>query len=171
MKSILVTGCAGFIGSNFVPYFLEKHPEYHIINLDLLTYAGDLENLEEIKDNEHYTFVKGDICDRELVESLFSTYDIRGVIHFAAESHVDNSIKNPGVFIETNVNGTFTLINVAYKYWMENPLSIKQGMKNADSIIFQQMKFTGHWERKDFLLKKHLMHQIHLILPLKLGVI
>lgn len=127
MKSILVTGCAGFIGSNFVPYFLEKYPEYRIINLDLLTYAGDLENLNEVKGNEHYTFVKGDICDRELVERLFRTYDIKGVIHFAAESHVDNSIKNPGVFIETNVNGTFTLIDVAYKYWMEKPFVHKAG--------------------------------------------
>ena len=131
MRSILVTGCAGFIGSNFVPYFLEKYPEYRIINLDLLTYAGDLENLEEIKDNEHYTFVKGDICDRELVESLFSIHDIKGVIHFAAESHVDNSIKNPGVFIETNVNGTFTLIDVAYKYWMEKPFVHKAGYEEC----------------------------------------
>ncbi|UPT76814.1 dTDP-glucose 4,6-dehydratase [Sulfurovum sp. XGS-02] len=121
MKSILVTGCAGFIGSNFVPYFLEKYPEYHVINLDLLTYAGDVENLKEIEKSERYSFVKGDICNRELLEYLFSEHDIRGVIHFAAESHVDNSIKNPGLFIETNVNGTFTLIDVAYKYWMEKP--------------------------------------------------
>lgn len=127
MKSILVTGCAGFIGSNFVPYFLEKYPEYRIINLDLLTYAGHLENLEEIKDNEHYIFVKGNICNRELIESLFITHDIKSVIHFAAESHVDNSIKNPGVFIETNVNGTFTLIDVAYRYWMEKPFVHKEG--------------------------------------------
>jgi len=131
MKSILVTGCAGFIGSNFVPYFLETYPEYRIINLDLLTYAGDLENLEEIKDNEHYTFVKGNVCDRELIESLFNTHDIKGVIHFAAESHVDNSIKNPGVFIETNVNGTFTLIDVAYRYWMEKPFVHKEGYEEC----------------------------------------
>ncbi len=126
MKTILVTGCAGFIGSNFVPYFLKKYPEYHIVNLDLLTYAGNLENLKEIEEDDHYTFVKGDICDRELVESLFEKYDIKGVIHFAAESHVDNSIKNPGVFIETNVNGTFTLLDVAYKYWMKEPFIYKK---------------------------------------------
>ena len=116
MTSLLVTGCAGFIGSNFVPYYLEQYPDDHIINLDLLTYAGNLDNLKEIADHKRYTFVEGDICDRALLERLFAEHDIRGVIHFAAESHVDNSIKNPGVFVETNVIGTFTLIDVAYKY-------------------------------------------------------
>ena len=125
-KNILVTGCAGFIGSNFVPYFLEKYPNYNIINLDLLTYAGDLENLKECEDNSNYKFIKGDICNRELVEFIFTEYDIQGVIHFAAESHVDNSIKNPGVFIETNVNGTFTLIDVAKHYWMNKPFEYKK---------------------------------------------
>ena len=127
MRSILVTGCAGFIGSNFVPYFLEKYPEYQIINLDLLTYAGNLENLSEVAGHERYAFVQGDICDRPLLEDLFSQHDIRGVIHFAAESHVDNSIINPGVFVQTNVNGTFTLIDVAYKYWMDKPFAFKSG--------------------------------------------
>lgn len=126
-KYILVTGCAGFIGSNFVPYFLEQYPEYYLINLDLLTYAGNLDNLCEVEDNARYTFIQGDICDRSLVESIFEDYTIQGVIHFAAESHVDNSIKNPGVFIETNVNGTFTLIDVAYKTWMEKPFVLKEG--------------------------------------------
>jgi len=125
-KNILVTGCAGFIGSNFVPYFLEKYPNYRIINLDLLTYAGDLKNLKECEDNKNYKFIKGDICNRELVEFIFVEYDIQGVIHFAAESHVDNSIKNPGVFIETNVNGTFTLLDVAYKHWMDAPFKYKE---------------------------------------------
>uniref|UniRef100_UPI00404769A0 dTDP-glucose 4,6-dehydratase n=1 Tax=Aliarcobacter sp. TaxID=2321116 RepID=UPI00404769A0 len=120
-KSILLTGTAGFIGSNFVPYFLEKYPDYNLVNLDLLTYAGNLENLEECEQNPRYKFIKGDICNRELIEFIFSEYDIRGVIHFAAESHVDNSIKNPGVFVQTNVNGTYTLIDVAYKYWMSGP--------------------------------------------------
>jgi len=125
-KSILVTGCAGFIGSNFVPYFLEKYPNYHIVNLDLLTYAGNLENLKEVEGNPNYTFIKGNICNRELVEYIFDTFDIKGVIHFAAESHVDNSIKNPGIFVETNVNGTFTLLDVAYKKWMEKPFQFKK---------------------------------------------
>jgi len=130
-KSILVTGCAGFIGSNFVPYFLEKYPEYFVVNLDLLTYAGDLENLKEIADNANYKFIKGNICNRELVEFIFDEYDIQGVIHFAAESHVDNSIKNPAVFIETNVNGTFTLLDVAYKKWMEKPFIYKEKYKGC----------------------------------------
>ena len=124
-KTILLTGCAGFIGSNFVPYFLDKYPNYNLVNIDLLTYAGDLENLKECENNPRYKFIKGDICNRELIEFIFNEYDIQGVIHFAAESHVDNSIKNPGVFVQTNVNGTFTLIDVAYKYWMEKPFTYK----------------------------------------------
>ncbi len=131
MQAILVTGCAGFIGSNFVPYFMEKYPEYFIVNLDLLTYAGDLENLKEVEGNPNYKFIKGDICNRELVEFIFNEYDIRGVIHFAAESHVDNSIKNPGIFIETNVNGTFTLLDVAQKQWMERPFVYKEAYKGC----------------------------------------
>ena len=130
-KTILVTGCAGFIGSNFVPYFLDKYAEYNIVNLDLLTYAGDLENLKECEDNNNYAFIKGDICNRELVESIFNDYNIQGVIHFAAESHVDNSIKNPGVFIATNVNGTFTLLDVAYKTWMEKPFTYHDEYKEC----------------------------------------
>ncbi|WP_373033803.1 dTDP-glucose 4,6-dehydratase [Sulfurovum sp.] len=131
MKNILLTGTAGFIGSNFVPYFLEKYPEYNLINLDLLTYAGNLENLSECESDPRYKFIKGDICNRELVEFIFTEYDIQGVIHFAAESHVDNSIKNPGVFIETNVNGTFTLLDVAYKYWMDKPFAYKDEYKGC----------------------------------------
>ncbi|TQV64332.1 MAG: dTDP-glucose 4,6-dehydratase [Sulfurovum sp.] len=129
--NILLTGTAGFIGSNFVPYFLEKYPSYTLINLDLLTYAGNLENLKECEENPQYKFIKGDICNRELVEFIFNEYDIRGVIHFAAESHVDNSIKNPGVFIETNVNGTYTLIDVAKKHWMEKPFVYKKEYKDC----------------------------------------
>ena len=131
MKSILLTGCAGFIGSNFVPYFLERYPEYYLVNLDLLTYAGNLENLKEVEGHPRYKFIKGDICNRELVEFIFNEYDIKGVIHFAAESHVDNSIKNPGIFVQTNVNGTFTLLDVAYKHWMEKPFTCKEQYKDA----------------------------------------
>ncbi len=130
-KSILLTGTAGFIGSNFVPYFLEKYPDYNLVNLDLLTYAGNLENLTECEQNPRYKFIKGDICNRELVEFIFNEYDIQGVIHFAAESHVDNSIKNPGVFVQTNVNGTYTLVDVAKNYWMEKPFVYKEAYQNC----------------------------------------
>jgi len=130
-KTLLVTGCAGFIGANFVPYFLEHYLNYNIVNIDLLTYAGDLENLKEVESESRYKFIKGDICNRELVEFIFTEYDIQGVIHFAAESHVDNSIKNPGVFIETNVKGTYTLIDVAQKYWMEKPFNYKEKYNNC----------------------------------------
>jgi dTDP-glucose 4,6-dehydratase len=125
-ETILVTGGAGFIGSNFIPYFAEKYPNYHILNLDKLTYAGNLQNLSEVEDTPNYTFIQGDICNRELVAFLFKEYNIRGVIHFAAESHVDNSIEGPEVFIKTNINGSFTLLDVARKYWMDAPFKYKK---------------------------------------------
>jgi len=123
LKNILLTGCAGFIGSNFVPYFLEKYPNYRLINLDLLTYAGNLENLKEVQNHPRHIFIQGDICDRPLIESIFEEHNIEGIIHFAAESHVDNSIKNPDVFIKTNINGTFTLIDVALKKWGKSSIN------------------------------------------------
>ena len=130
-KSILVTGGAGFIGSNFVPYFCKKYPDYQIINLDKLTYAGNLDNLQECHDMSNYTFVQGDICDVSTLERLFAQYDIRGVIHFAAESHVDNSITGPRPFIETNILGTFNLLETARKYWMTAPNQYKAGYENC----------------------------------------
>ncbi len=130
-KTILITGGAGFIGSNFVPYFCAKYPNYKIINLDKLTYAGNLDNLKECDNMPNYSFVQGDICDRSLIEKLFQENDIKGVIHFAAESHVDNSIKNPGAFITTNINGTFTLLDVAFRYWMDGPNKVKQGYEDC----------------------------------------
>ena len=131
MTNILITGGAGFIGSNFISYFLEKYPNHKLINLDLLTYAGNLENLKEVENHPRFKFIKGNICNRELLEYIFKEYDIRGVIHFAAESHVDNSIKNPGVFVETNVNGTYILIDVAKNYWMEKPFTYKKEYENC----------------------------------------
>ncbi len=130
-ETILITGGAGFIGSNFVPYFCAKYPQYNIINLDKLTYAGNLDNLKECETTPNYKFVQGDICDRALIEKLFAENDIRGVIHFAAESHVDNSIKNPGAFIKTNIEGTFTLVDVAFRHWMEGPNKVKAGYENC----------------------------------------
>jgi len=136
VQSILVTGGAGFIGSNFIPYFLKNNPETHIINLDLLTYAGNLNHLEEVKQLENYTFIKGDICDRDLVGELFEKNDFKGVIHFAAESHVDNSIKCPDAFIKTNIFGTFNLLDVAKSYWQEAPNKMKLGYEN---VIFHHI--------------------------------
>lgn len=130
-KTILITGGAGFIGSNFVPYFAAKYPEYNIINLDKLTYAGNLGNLAECESMPNYTFVHGDICDRELIDKLFAEHDIRGVIHFAAESHVDNSIKCPDAFIKTNINGTFNLVDAARRHWMDGPSQVKAGYEDC----------------------------------------
>ncbi len=130
-KSILITGGAGFIGANFIEYFLDCNPEYKVVNLDKLTYAGDLNNLKEAEVNPNYTFVQGDICDRDLVDGLFETHDFCGVIHFAAESHVDNSISGPEAFIKTNVNGTFTLLDAARKHWMNGPGSYKEGYEHC----------------------------------------
>ena len=131
MKNILVTGGAGFIGANFVPYFIENNPEYHLVNLDLLTYAGNLENVSEVENHPRYTFVQGDICDRNFVEELFQKYQFHDVIHFAAESHVDNSISGPEAFIKTNVLGTFNLLDAARKLWMSAPNQYNVGFENS----------------------------------------
>ncbi len=131
MHTILITGGAGFIGSNFIPYFLDRNPNVRLVNLDLLTYAGNIKNLQEIQNSINYTFIKGDICDRELVENIFREYAFRGVIHFAAESHVDNSIENPDAFIKTNVFGTFNILDVAKNFWMEGPNEFKKGFQNS----------------------------------------
>lgn len=122
MCRMLITGGAGFIGSNFVRYILEKNPEYEITNLDALTYCGNLENLSDIENNPHYTFVKGDITDKELVNQLVS--DIDCIINFAAETHVDRSIKDPEIFIKTNVLGTQVLLDAARKYDLEKYVQI-----------------------------------------------
>ena len=130
MKTLLVTGGAGFIGSNFIPYVLKSFPEYYVVNLDALTYAGDTKNLSEIEDNPQYKFVKGDIRNRVLLEDLFDVHNFDGVIHFAAESHVDNSIHGPEEFILTNINGTFALLDVARNHWMNKPHSVREGAEH-----------------------------------------
>jgi len=121
MKSILVTGGAGFIGSNFLHYILEKYPDITVVNLDALTYAGNLENLKDIEEDRRYTFVRGDIRERALVESLFDRFDFDTVVHFAAESHVDRSILEPELFLTTNIIGTQNLLDVAKRHWKLAP--------------------------------------------------
>lgn len=116
-RNILITGGAGFIGSHVVRLFVGKYPDYRIVNLDRLTYAGNLANLRDVENRPNYTFVKGDICDYDAMRSLFAEYDIDGVIHLAAESHVDRSIRDPFTFARTNVMGTLTLLQAAREHW------------------------------------------------------
>ena len=129
MKTYLVTGGAGFIGSNFVIYMLNKYQDVKIVNLDKLTYAGNLENLKSVENNPNYTFVQADICDKEAVEALFEKYAFDYVINFAAESHVDRSIADPEIFVKTNVMGTVNLLNIAKKAWQTGDDQYKEGCK------------------------------------------
>ena len=119
-RNILITGGAGFIGSHVVRLFVNKYPDYRIINLDKLTYAGNLNNLRDVEDQPNYTFVKEDICNLERMLELFDTYCIDGVIHLAAESHVDRSISDPFTFAQTNVMGTLSLLQAAKEKWKAN---------------------------------------------------
>ena len=121
MKKMLVTGGAGFIGSNFVRYVLAQYPAVEVVNLDALTYAGNLENLTDVQDDPRYTFVKGDIRDRQLAAELFARYDFDTVVNFAAESHVDRSITEPELFLTTNIIGTQTLLDAARHAWALEP--------------------------------------------------
>ncbi|RSL34984.1 dTDP-glucose 4,6-dehydratase [Salibacterium salarium] len=130
-KTILITGGAGFIGLHFVPYFAEKYPNVKVINFDKLTYAADFEEMNKFNHLSNHYFVEGDIGDRELLETLFRDHDIQGVIHFAAESHVDRSIDDPDAFIRTNVHGTFTLLDVAKNYWMTGANQFRPGYEHA----------------------------------------
>lgn len=127
-SKILITGGAGFIGANYVEFLLNRSGDTVFV-LDKLTYAGDLRNIEKVSDK--ITFIKGDICDKELIDSLFSEHQFQKVIHFAAESHVDNSISSPSDFIQTNIVGTFNLIQAAYLTWMSGPNLIKKDYENA----------------------------------------
>lgn len=140
-RNILITGGAGFIGSHVVRLFVKKYPDYRIVNLDALTYAGNLENLKDVENCPNYVFVKGDICDQALVAEIFEKYSIDGVIHLAAESHVDRSIADPFTFARTNVMGTLTLLHTARVYWSDaalqasaSPVASLQGSEGAVAI-------------------------------------
>ena len=141
-RNILITGGAGFIGSHVVRLFVNKYPEYHIINLDKLTYAGNLANLKDIEDKPNYTFIKGDICDFEKIMILFKEYKIDGVIHLAAESHVDRSIKDPFTFAQTNVMGTLALLQAAKLNWEAN-YEGKRFYHISTDEVFGALEFDG----------------------------
>ncbi len=123
MRTVLVTGGAGFIGSNFVRYLLSTEPDVRVVNLDQLTYAGNPENLRDLPGADRHIFIKGDICDRALVDDLFRRYELAQVVHFAAETHVDRSILGPGQFIQTNIVGTFTLLEAARQAWLVDKIA------------------------------------------------
>lgn len=142
MKTVLVTGGAGFIGSNFVRYMLNKYQDYKIINLDLLTYAGNIKSLDDIKNNPNYLFVKGDIADNVLVDKLVYDHKIDLIINFAAESHVDRSITNPDIFVRTNVLGTQNLLEVAKKYKIEKFFQI------STDEVYGSLGKTGFFTEK-----------------------
>lgn len=148
MKTYLVTGGAGFIGSNFVLYMLKKYDAIKLINIDSLTYAGNLENLKEVEGHPNYTFVQTDIRDEKKISELFENHDIDYVVNFAAESHVDRSIENPSVFVETNVNGTLNLLNVAKKYWTIGEDQYKPGKKYiqvSTDEVYGSLGDTGYF--------------------------
>ncbi|MDR9797028.1 dTDP-glucose 4,6-dehydratase [Aeribacillus pallidus] len=137
--NLLVTGGAGFIGSNFVRYMLEKHPNYKVVNYDLLTYAGNLENLKDVENHLNYTFVKGDINNRELVDYLIKTHEIDVIVNFAAESHVDRSITDPDIFVKTNVLGTQALLDVA------KANNIKKYVQISTDEVYGTLGETGYF--------------------------
>ncbi|MCY6370538.1 dTDP-glucose 4,6-dehydratase [Clostridium ganghwense] len=147
MQKFLVTGGAGFIGANFIKYVINKYKNIKVINLDKLTYAGNLENLKEIENNSNYKFIKGDICNKDLVKDIFNKYDIDYVVNFAAESHVDRSINNPEIFVKTNVLGTVNLLNCAKEAWIINKSFIKgkKFLQVSTDEVYGSLGDTGYF--------------------------
>ncbi len=148
MKTYLVTGGAGFIGSNFVMYMLKKYEDIKIINLDKLTYAGNLENLKSVENDPRYSFVQADICDKDAVWQIFENNDIDYVVNFAAESHVDRSISDPDIFVKTNVNGTVNMLNCAKRAWQIGDDLYKEGVKYlqvSTDEVYGSLGETGYF--------------------------
>ena len=140
-KTILITGGAGFIGSHLVRLMVNKYPNYNVVNLDKLTYAGNLANLTDVEDKPNYKFVKGDIVDADFINQLFTDYNFEAVIHLAAESHVDRSIEGPMEFVMTNIVGTTNLLNAAKDNWSDD-------FSNKLFTMFLQMRFMVRWVMK-----------------------
>ena len=151
MKTYLVTGGAGFIGSNYIHYMFKKYKDIKIVNLDKLTYAGNPENLKEFENNENYVFIKEDICNAEAVNKIFQEYDIDRVVHFAAESHVDRSIKNPEIFVQTNVIGTTVLLNAARNAWEQ-----EDGTYNETTPYSPHSPYSASKASSDMLVKAYI---------------
>ncbi len=149
-QTILITGGAGFIGSNFISFILQEKQDLRIVNLDKLTYAGNPDNLAEVENHANYHFVYGDICDKGLVEETFEKHQINGVIHFAAESHVDNSINAPDNFIHTNINGTFVLLEAARRVWLASGLQQKNNrfLHISTDEVFGSLGAEGYFTEK-----------------------
>ena len=162
MRNVLVTGGAGFIGSNFVRMVLSEHPDCRVINVDSLTYAGNLENLEGFMDNKNHTFIKGDICNAVLMEKVIADYEVDAIVNFAAESHVDRSLVDPGIFIETNVTGTLTLLKIALEKDIEKFVQIStdevygslgaEGMFTEDTPISPNSPYSASKAAADHLV-------------------
>ena len=171
-KNILVTGGAGFIGSNFIRYVLKKHPNYKIINLDKLTYAGHLENLRDIKNSKNYKFIKGDICNSKLVEKIIKSCGI--IVNFAAETHVDRSIKSASRFIRTNVYGTYVLLEMAKKYKIKLFLQIStdevygscpEGYFREDAPLMPNSPYAASKAAADMLIRSyHITYRLPVII-------
>jgi len=149
LKVILVTGGAGFIGSNFIHYIIKKRKDILIVTLDKLTYAGNLENLKDVENNKNYTFIKGDVCDKDLVEEIFDKYNPDFVLNFAAESHVDRSIIDPNMFVKTNVLGTGNLLNIAKDKWNKKSWDYRRFIQVSTDEVYgslpennSEIKFT-----------------------------
>jgi len=165
MRTYLVTGGAGFIGSNYIHYMFRKYDnEIRIINVDVLTYAGNLENLKDIENRDNYTFIKADITDSEAISKIFSENDIDRVVHFAAESHVDRSIKNPEVFVKTNVLGTAVMLNPVQRSHGNCRMVLSKRERN--SYMYLQMKYMVHWKMTEQVIsmrQHHIPHIVHIL--------